>query len=238
MIDRIMARIFSGILFLGILTSTNAQNVSLVEADSLFVSQKYTQAIEKYQDVYNEGIASSSMLLKMAFIQDGLGNHAEALYYLDKYYRMSADRNVVSKIEELSGDNDLQGYRYNDTNYFFNLINKYRLHLVILFVAFAILLLVYIWKKTKEDEKPIAATIIQFIVICVILGLNNLKSSERAIITSDSTLLRSGPSAGAEPVEVINKGHKVKVLKQDEVWTKIIWDGEEVYVRNGKLKII
>ncbi|WP_421764322.1 SH3 domain-containing protein [Ekhidna sp.] len=238
MIDRIMARIFSGILFLGILTSTSAQNAMLNEADSLFLEQKYTQAIENYQDLYKNGMASPSMLLKMAFIQDGLGRHAEALYYLEKYYRMSADRNVVTKIEELSGNNDLQGYRYDDTDYFINLINKYRPQLLALFIALAVLMLVYILRKTKEGEKPIAAPIIQFFVICVILGLNNLEGSESAIIISDSTLLRSGPSAGAEPVDLIKKGHKVKVLGQDAVWTKIVWNEEEVYVRNGKLKLI
>ena len=54
----------------------------------------------------------------------------------------------------------------------------------------------------------------------------------------DLTLLRSGPSAGAEPIEVVTKGHKVKVVSQSEIWTKVLWNGNEVFVRSNRLKLI
>ncbi|MEP1034772.1 SH3 domain-containing protein [Ekhidna sp.] len=238
MIDRIKVRLFLGILFSCFFGSLMAQNTDLAEGDSLFLEQKYTEAYDKYRALFQNDQASAAMLLKMAFIQDGLGNYTEALYFLDKYYRMSADRNVVGKIGELSEANDLSGYSYDDTDYFLALLEKYQLHFTLLLSAIMIMLSVYIFQKSKDKEKPIAAGIIQLIVILCLFAVLNMKAPPKAIVVSNNTLLRSGPSAGAEPIDMLSKGHKVKVLKRDEVWTQILWDGREVYVRNGKLRLI
>lgn len=238
MIDRIKVRLFPGILLSCFLCVANAQSEPLIQGDSLFNQQKYTEAFKNYNQVFSEGKASTAMLLKMAFIQDGLGNYEHALYFLDLYYQQSANRNVVGKIEELAEANELQGYTYNDISYFFSLLEKYRMHFTLLLVCVLILLVVYVFRKTKEREKPIAAVIIQIFVIAILFSLANLRSSNHGIITSNGTLLRSGPSAGAEPISIIDKGHKVKVLDRTDVWTKILWDGEEVYVRNGKVRVI
>lgn len=238
MIDRIKVRLFLGILFCCSMSSLTAQNEQLPHADSLFNQQKYTEAFRNYDELFSDGKASTAMLLKMAFIQDGLGNYEHALYFLDLYYQKSANRNVVGKIEELAEANELEGYKYDDISYFFSLLEKYRLHFILLLGSVMALLLVYTLRKVREGERPLSAMIIQVVVVTVLFSVTNLGPANNGIITSDSTLLRSGPSAGAEPIIVINKGHKVKVLDRSDVWTKILWDGEEVYVRNGKVRVI
>lgn len=238
MIYRIKVRLFLGILFFCAMGDLKAQNQLLTQADSLFNQQKYTEAFSKYNQIYSQGEASSSMLLKMAFIQDGLGNYADALYFMDKYYSESADRRVIGKIEEIAKENDLRGYDYTDINYFLALIHKYQLWITILLAVILLALTVYISGKTKRDQKPIGAFVIQMIVAMLLFSSLNLKPSRQGIITSDNTLLRSGPSAGAESIDMIERGHKVKVLSKDDVWTRIIWNGKEVYVRNGRLRVI
>jgi len=174
----------------------------------------------------------------MAFIEDGLGNYPEALFFLDQYYIMSADRQVIGKIEELAEANSLRGFKYDDTDYFTILLKKYKGQLLLLFTALALMLGAYVYRKSKEEEKPFAAGILQFMLVALILLLNNIDPTSNGIIMYDSTLLRSGPSAGAEPVEIISRGHKMKVIDQDEVWSKVLWDGQEVYIRNGRIKVI
>lgn len=238
MIYRIKVRLFLGIFFSCIFGSLIAQNNNLEKVDSLFDQQKYTEAYDQYEIIFQNGLASPAMLLKMAFIQDGLGNYTEALFYLDKYYKMSANRTVVGKIEELAEANNLSGYRYDDTDYFLAILGKYQLHFSILLIAIMLLLEVYIFRKSKGEEQSYAAGVMQFIAMMCLLVTVNFKASPNAIVVSDHTLLRSGPSAGAEPIDMLAKGHKVKILKQDDVWTQIVWDGQEVFVRNGKLRVI
>ena len=238
MIDRIKMRLFLGIFFSCLLSVLWAQNGDLEKGDSLFAQQKYTEAFDEYERVYSNGQASSAMLLKMAFIQDGLGNYPDALFFLNKYYQRSADRMAIGKIEEIAESNDLEGYRYDDIDYFLALINKYQTHLTFLLASVMVLLLAYIFKKSAGEDRPIAAAIIQLFVIVCLFAVINFKTSSVGIVTSDNVLLRSGPSAGAEPIDMLDKGHKVKILSQNEIWTQILWDGKEVYVRNGKLKVI
>lgn len=238
MIRRIKLRIFVSLLFIGSGATFAAEISEINSADSLFLNQQYTQAFDLYQDLYDQGIASPAMLLKMAFISDASDDYSNALFFLDQYYKLTADREVVVKIEELAAQYDLMGYRYSDTNYFLSLVNKYRLQLSALFGALVLMLFVYIYRKAKLGE---AAYVAGVLLLFVAFGLNRLISFEldgHGIIVSDATLLRSGPSAGAEPVVMVSKGHKVKVMKSDEVWTKIAWEGEVVYVRNDKLKLI
>ncbi|MEQ9468563.1 MAG: SH3 domain-containing protein [Ekhidna sp.] len=238
MIYRIKVRLFLGILFFCTMGGLKAQNQLLTHADSLFDQQKYTEAFSKYHQLFAEGKASSSMLLKMAFIQDGLGNYADALYFMNKYYEESADRQVIGKIEEIVKENELSGYDYDDFSYFLALLHKNQLWIMLLLVVLMVALTVYIYKKKQEDQKPMGAFVIQIVLAVMLFSVLNLRPSAQGIIISDNTLLRSGPSAGAEPIEMLTKGHKVKVLDQDEVWARIIWDGKEVFVRNGKLKVI
>ena len=226
-------------IFSACVTVALPQTGSLTEGDSLFARQKYTEAFEIYQDLFSEGQFSASMLLKMAFIKDGLGDYPEALYYLDLYYRRSADRSVVSKIQEISQEKNLVGFNYNDTHFFKALLAKYRAEIQAGLVVLSVLLMYYIYRKRRNQEKPVTATVFQLLIFAaLVLVTNNLFETKQGIISNDNTLLRSGPSAGAEPVTMIERGHKVKVLDQTEVWTKISWEGQEVFVRNGKLKVI
>ncbi len=226
-------------IFFGSFFTSSANEDLQSQADSLFAQQKYTEAFQVYETIFQSGNFSESMLLKMAFIKDGLGNYVDALYYLDLYYKNSADKSVVDKIEELSNEKNLAGYSYNDSHFFMALLNKYRKQLQLLLVAIAIFLAVYIFKKKQLNEKPITASFFQLVTLgALLLVANNSYENTYGIISENSTLLRNGPSAGAEPVEMVNKGHKVTVLSRSDVWTKINWDGEEVYLRNGKIKII
>ena len=235
---RIKSTVF-GILFsIFFLSSSAADKPLLNEADSLFKSQKYTQAFAMYQTILDQGDVSQAMLLKMAFIQDASGNYADALYYLDRYYLASADRLAVGKIEEIATEHELKGYQYNDTHYFLALFKRYKLQALLVPIAFSMLLLVYVLRKSQKGEKPYAAAVLQVLTVSLLLLTINFKATPNGIITSDATLLRSGPSAGAEPVDVLLKGHKVIVLDRETVWTKILWNGEQVFVRNNRLKLI
>lgn len=238
MILRIKVRLFISLIMVGVsATFADAQN-ALIQADSLFENQRYTQAYELYEQLFNEGRASSSMLLKMAFIRDASGNYTDAIYYLDHYYRMTADREVIGKISEIATQNNLSGYQYSDWNYFENLLNKFQIRIALLLCAFMMLILAYQFRQSRRNYKSYLAGLTLVLLGICLNRLIDFEPANQAIIVADQTLLRSGPSAGAEPIQIIQKGHRVKVLDTSDVWIKIKWDGEEVYVRKDRLKII
>ena len=227
------------LILLFLLFSHFSYSNDLEKGDSLFAEQKYTEALDVYEGLFDQEQFTASMLLRMAFINDGLGNYPKALYFLDLYYQKTADRSVVTKINQISEENNLYGYRYDDSHFFKAVLSKYQFHLQLVLLSLILLLMVYSYRKQTKGESSIPATILQLLIaVTLLIVTNQIFEDKHGIISNDRTLLRSGPSAGAEPIEMVSKGHKVKVLEELPAWTKISWDGEEVYVRKGKVRVI
>jgi len=207
-------------IFFNVYGNANLQTV-LQTADSLFENQKFTEAFEIYEKVYNEGLASEAMLLKMAFIQDGSENYENALFYLTQYYKTSADRSVISKIDEIAEEYSLSGYQSNDLDYLLLLLLKYRNGLVFLLLGLIVLLAFYTFVNYGKGETSVIGFSFQFFLVGVLLVLLNFPIREKGILTGNNILMRSGPSAAAEPMSFLSNGHKVDILEYKTLWTKI-----------------
>lgn len=239
-----MKNFFSVFIFLLFFTFISqadliAQNRVLSYADSLFTSEKYLEAFKDYENIYKQGLASPSMLMKMAYIKEGLGDYAEALYYLNVYYRVTSDKDALSKMRQIADDHNLSGYEYSDFKFFLNTVRKFENEIILSLIVFSAFLLAYIFKQKKKGERPVTATFLQFVTVCLMAVLvNGLVYEKSAIIANDQSLLMTGPSAAAEPLDYIGKGHKVEVVNVDAVWSKIKWEDSEAYIRNKNIKVI
>ena len=232
---------FLGIIFFIVpLLTVGAENQDLLrQADSLYQVKKYTEAFQYYQELFDQNQGSSAMLARMAFIKEGLGDYANALYFLSLYYNQTSDKRVLSKMRELAEKYELIGYEYSDSAFIAGLAKKYKYELLISLLMISLLITLYIYRKKKHHEQPVTSAIFQVITIVVaILLINNVFFQDYGIVSQGNTLLMSGPSAGAEPVEIIDKGHKLKLLDADEVWSKVIWNDQEVFIRSKNLKRI
>src|SRR5258706_9691823 len=83
-------------------------------ADSLFRRKQYTQSLELYEEVFQHQFYTPSMLLKLAFIQEGLGHLGQSIYYLNLYFLATQDTQALLKIEEVAARNRLEGYSDSD----------------------------------------------------------------------------------------------------------------------------
>jgi hypothetical protein len=118
----------------------DAPKERLLLADSLFAQKKYTQSFELYHDIQkSDKKTSSAMLLKMAFIKEGLGDYTNALYYLNLYYLKTYNKRVLKKMENLAEQNKLAGYNYDDAEFFLNLYHQYQLQIDLLLTALILL---------------------------------------------------------------------------------------------------
>src|ERR1041385_4283576 len=77
---------------------SNAQSQKIIQADSLFRAKQYMQSLEVYQSLFSEQRYSPAMLLKMAYIQEGLGKIGQTLYYLKLYHVATDDEQALRKI--------------------------------------------------------------------------------------------------------------------------------------------
>ncbi len=213
----------------------------LIIADSLFAQKKYTQSFDLYDEIYQSyNKVSPAMLLKMAFVKEGLGDYTSALYYLNLYYLKTYDKKVLKKMEGLAEKHKLSGYNYDDVAFFLNIYYQYQqqidlfiISLVMLFFAF------FIYQKRKHKFIPRTYGYYYIAFLLSLLVMNNFgREQKKAIISTDRVYLMDGPSSGSNVVDIVKNGHKVSVLGKKDVWTRIEWGDKKVYIKEFNLKPI
>ncbi|TDQ16269.1 hypothetical protein DFQ04_2381 [Algoriphagus boseongensis] len=204
-------------------------------ADSLFNQRSYKEAMEIYQVNYQLGIYSPSMLLKMAFIAEGIGDKESASLYLSKYYDLNPNPQTITKIKSLTGQNELVGYEVSDGMRFVLLLVEYKEIIVGTFALFLIISLIFLWAR---GNKLIEARFYwpSVILISLIFLLNNfLKGPNTGLVTGSPTYIVSKPSAGGELVDRVEPGHRVKIRASKDVWYEVEWKDQIAYIKKEKV---
>lgn len=228
------------LLFISTIALATPNDV-LKQADSLFSQQRYVQAFEKYEQLlYENNVASPAMLLRMAYIKEGLKQVDEALYFLNMYYLSTMDKKALQKMEELAETNNLSGFDAGDLEYFLSYYYSYYQEIIWLLVALTFLcfsLLVY--RKRQGVQRPVLGGVFFIIFIGLLYyQVNYGKTYNKGIIIIEDVYVMSGPSAGAKVIDIVSAGHRVNVLGQEDVWTKIRWEEEAAYVKNKNIREI
>lgn len=212
-------------------------NFRLKTADSLFQAKQYTQSLEHYEQILKQDQYTPSMLLKMAFIQEGLLRTGQALYYLNLYYIATRDKTALEKMDELAQKYNLEGYEHTENDKFFSFYQDYHLQLGGALAALMLLMLsLSIYTRLRLKKRPI----VSFVMLCVfaialVANFYYAGSVSTGIVANASTYVMSGPSSAASVVEIIGDGHRVTVLGQKDVWTEIRWNENIGYVKQNAL---
>ena len=237
-------KLFTYIIFLPfqvVIAIAQPANPLLEKADSLFSNQQFTQSFDLYDSIYNyQGEASPAMLLKMAYIKEGLNDVTTAQYYLNEYYLATSNEQALQKMEDLADANDLSGYQHNDITFFFNLYYKNYNWLVIGLITICVILLsVIIYQRKKFKIAPWTNGFFLLLLLGGLFVLVNFgKDYNRGVIIKNNSFIMAAPSSAAELVDVISKGHKVIVNGEKDVWYKIEWQDQEGYVKAKNVKLL
>ena len=216
---------------------TRGNKPLLAKADSLFQEKRYTQSLEIYQALFEDHHYSPAMLLKMAYIQEGLNRIAQSTYYLNLYYLATHDDSALTKLEELAGKYKLEGYSSDEISKIYSLYQQYK-NLVTLVLASVIVFLfvLSLTLKLRFKTKPIATWCVLLLMSVVLLMHINLSDRfSQAIIVNNNTYLMDKPSAGASVIEIVRDGHRVKILGKKDVWIKVTWGDSEVYIKESSV---
>jgi tetratricopeptide (TPR) repeat protein len=228
------------LLFLIIVITPNGFTQSLekelVKADSLYKNKQYISAIKIYKKIYNEGNSSPAMLLKLARIEEGMENHGESMYYLEKYYQTTKDEKAIEYLNKTTEAKKAIGFDYS-LAYQLNLYYKeWKIYLQLLFSIIIFLGLGMMIKNQDSTQKKKNYFAISLIPILVVAFLNNYDGKSEAIITTTPSYLLEGPSAGANLVEKVSAPAKIQVKNQVDVWSKVVFEDKEAYIKTSNIK--
>tara|TARA_B100000989_G_scaffold252692_1_gene200946 strand:+ start:461 stop:1168 length:708 start_codon:yes stop_codon:yes gene_type:complete len=233
-------KIFSIIIIL-ITSSIFCENsyCSIQEADSLFNLKKYSKSKILYDSIfYIENKYSNSMLLKMATIEEKLDNYEKSIYYLELFQKNKDEKKVLNKINDIVTDKKLEGFENSEKTIFIKLYKKNKNKILILLLIF-ISLIFLINTVRFFKKKEISFLIPHFYILCIIaIVIINIIPPVDAIVFKENTFVMKEPSSGSDLYSILNKGDKLIVSKDLEVWYEIILNNEKKYVRKKNIRLI
>jgi tetratricopeptide (TPR) repeat protein len=202
-------------------------------ADSLFQQKKFTESLKVYEEIYQQNAYSPAMLLKMAYVEEGLGHKARSLFYLDTYYQLTRDDRALEKMEETANAFQLRGYDITPFDRFLMFLTVWRIPLIAFLAAGTLIFALSGW-FSKERSLAGFIVVVQFFFAAALLFLINLDLKQDTGIVSRAPLyIMSGPSSGADVVAVIGDGHKLDIDDREDVWVKVKWGGKEGWVKES-----
>jgi hypothetical protein len=208
----------------------------LQQADSLFLEKKYTQSLEHYQTILSQHQYTPAMLLKMAYIQEGLNRIGPALYYLNLYYIATNDESVLQKMDELATRYNLDGYQLSDADQAMSFYRDYHLQITIALGVVALFFVALAVSIRRKGQPPIASAVVTLIVLLILFYHVNVGGEvSMGIIGNAHTFLMNGPSPGSSVVEIVDEGHRLEIIGKKDVWMEVLWNGEVAYVKEGNL---
>ena len=206
-------------------------------ADSLFQAKQFTQSLQHYEAVLANNEFTPAMLLKMAYIHEGLDHPGKTLYYLSLYHRATGDAGALRKMEELATKYNLDGYTVTDADRLLAWYLESREYISIGLAAVCVLLLAVAFRtQFRKNKRPIGAfAALTFFVALMFVHLNVGDQLDLGIIADANTFIMSGPSPGSDVIERVGEGHRIEVLGKKDVWLKVKWNGEVAYVKEGRV---
>ena len=207
------------------------------QADSLFKAKLYTQSFDLYHQLFLDKKYSEATLLKMAFIQEGLGHLSQSLYYLNLYYQASGDEQALSKVNEVAKKNNLEGYESDQVEPLYKLLKDNYSTLVGALVTFAIFCLsIFVYQQKRNGQKLIVLAFLSLFFLGLLFVVLNFSSPPtKGIITTAPVYLMKGPSSGASVAAIVEEGHRIKIIGHEDVWLKVEWKKEKVFIKKNQI---
>tara|TARA_B100000427_G_scaffold29263_1_gene21427 strand:- start:10954 stop:11661 length:708 start_codon:yes stop_codon:yes gene_type:complete len=225
------------LIFFLIFVTTNIlanEKYLLNEGDSLFKLRKYVDAKKIYENLYYEkNYFSDAMLLKLSFIEEGIGNYEKALIYLSKHYYQTHNKETSTKIKSIAKKNELIGFEQNDLSLILNAYNKniYLIHSILV-----VILVLYLIIGEKKDISYHIRFMIISVLVLAIMNFNLTK--KQGIVDQDNTYIMNGPSSGSDVYSIIKKGNKLKISKEYSIWYEVIFENKKKYIRKKNISLI
>jgi tetratricopeptide (TPR) repeat protein len=218
-------------------------NSQIQQADSLFAGGDFTGSLKVYQQILSRsGKAAPGILLKMAYIYEGLEDYTHALYFLSLYYSYKPSQQAIDQMKNIAARYNLTGYEFKDVDFFMVLYERYYVYITSVLLLICIVLIAsMIGRKIRKQYVParhIIGLALFLIIVFAFLNITFRYKSVKAIIARDNVYLMSAPSAGAALISILPKGHRLDIERQEDIWLQVSWNNQTAYVRQQNVLLI
>ena len=219
---------------------TFSQEEELMDADSLFYNENYTESKKIYDSIfYINKYYSESMLLKMAVIEEKLNNYEKSIYYLSIIQRKNSDKLIQEKINKIILKNELDTYDLSDKDYLNELFLKYKSKLLTILITLISLIFTANIFMISKNNKPNFFLKGFYILSFLTLVIINYKEPRIGIVSDNNTFIMNEPSSASDVFMIIKKGEKLKITNNDiEAWYEVSMKNKKKFVRKKNLYVV
>ena len=212
------------------------------EGNKFYEEHNFEAAKTSYNQLIDEEYYSPELFLNLGNTYYKLDDLPNTILYYEKALKLSpGDANVIhnlklanTKVSDKNAVND--SIRLND--WFFNWVsnspNYWAYNSVYLFLIGGLLLILFVFSKTKKLKKlsfysGIIALVFGSVSIAVSgFHKNQLSTVEEVVIFKPSINLMSEPSENSSVSFVLHEGTKVKLLDETESWYEVSFSGGKI----------
>lgn len=214
-----------------------AQNEQLFEkANSLYNSEKYTEAIQVYQQILSTKNHSASLHFNLANAHYKLNQIAESVYYYEKALQLDPDNEDV--LTNLAFANNMRIDKIDIipttgfSKIFTSIINMLSFDTwAVLGIVFMMLFIVMFigYSNSKFTNRKRLFFIVSLVGLFLsILSVTfayqqeiTVNNDQQAIVFSKESQVKSEPKFNSDEVFQLHEGTKVSVFEDFDGWTKI-----------------
>jgi tetratricopeptide (TPR) repeat protein len=211
---------------------------ALAKADSLFEAGAYEQAYPLYRQVLRqEQLASPRLLLRMAYIQEGLEHYAAALYYLSLAQARQPRAATWRKMTELAQNYRLTGYSDTWQQQLSITLRRYYYRVLQLLLVGAVGGGTLLFLRRHQSGPAWWGVYAGYLGLTVVY-LNIFGPEKVGIVSQPTAALMGAPSPGANWLTTAAAGDRLVVVGQRDIWYEVQWRGQSAYIRRHDLMLV
>ena len=249
-----MYNMFKLFLILFFLNAQSQVEVVFDEGNALYNQGNYTEAIEKYTSIINNGSESAELYYNLGNAYYKINDIANSIFYFEKSLLLDPNNNET--INNLSFSQNMTIDRIETVpvnqvskfiSKFTNLFDYNTWFLISILFEFLSLIVfsLYLFNKNSDTKKryfSIGSLFLFCFIIFLSLGVNSKSEYEKnnpAILFDSRISFKSEPNERSEELFLLNEGTKVNVLEKINEWSLIeLSNGSKGWVLNSKYQLI
>lgn len=235
--------------------STSAQNQTLFEqANTLYNSGKYGEAIDRYKAILDTKNHSAELYFNLGNAHYKLNNIAPSIYYFEKALLLSPNdadiknnlsfaRNMTIDAIDVVPEAGLEKILNNVTNTF-TFDGWAKLSIVFVFSFVVLFLFYYFAYSSLRKRLAFLGSLASLAFMCITLlfafhKFNLDKIDQPAIVFAKESLVKNAPNNRSEESFKLHEGTKVQVLDAVNNWKKIkLQDGKTGWIPSEDIKAL
>lgn len=232
--------LFSSLYFLQSVHSQSNPSENIL-ADKYFEQKDYQKAKEIYYKLIKEkSNLGKNALLKLAFIHEKEYDFTRTLYFLNLYYERNPSEKVISKMNEIALENNIEGYELTDFFLIILIIKQYSYILILLLAALGIYVFtIFLVKRRKREPIFLKHKIVFLLYLAgLFFVLNISKIYKQGIIHIDKVSVREDPSSAAATVLNLPKGQRINIFGSEDIWYRVLFDNRFYYINKNNVWLV